>query len=151
MEDICEALKTALVTYLNDYLDDITTQDIPLPHLDDSGVVVGYMDLDAVNKAQCVFILPDVQTVEETAIAQQTLATVADVYLFVRKKSDAVLYKQAMRYAAAIKKMFIDDYSIHGSVGMCSVNEVEYFPDVEGHPQCKAVRVSVTIYTELEA
>lgn len=151
MEDICAALKTALVTYLPTYLSAYATEQEPLPSLAENSVVDGYVDLDKMKLAQCAFIIPNGQELEYEGPTEASEKSTFDIFVFVRKDKLKRLYQKAMRYGAAIKDMFMQDYSIHGAVGQVVINGMDYFDDVEAEDFCKAIRVGVTIYTELEA
>lgn len=151
MEEICSALKTALVTYLPTYLANYATEQEPLPALNENAVSGGYVDLDLMKMKQCAFIIPGSQELQQVAISEATEATTFDVFVFVRGDKLKRLYQKAMRYGAAIKDMFMQDYSIHGAVGQVTINEMDYFDEVEAEDFCKAIRIGLTIYTELEA
>lgn len=143
MEQICDDLKAVLLAELPALLDLATTLDVPLPHFTDLTITVGHVDLQKHNGAQELFIIPDRQSLSESTLASYEASTPVELLLVVRRADPEVLYRQSLRYASAIKKLF------HGNPSYATrVSEIEYYEEVEGIKDVKAISLTLDITTE---
>lgn len=149
IENICGTLKTAIIEKLPDYIAELTTDGTAMKLFDADSVKVGYIDLDKNPRAAMCFIVPDFQSVTEASIEVDEEETRVQVYFFVRKDTKDNLFKQALRYAGALQNYIHDDYSVGGEFVQCSVDQIEYFDNVEdASDTIRATAVTLTVFTE---
>lgn len=149
IESICDELKSALINNLPAYLDELETDTVPMKDLDANSVIIGDIDLDKNQRSTMCFIMPDVQGITEASIGVDEETTTVELFFFCRKASKDVLYRQVMRYAGAVQNYIHDNYSVGGVFTQCTVDQVEYFDNVENSSETiKATQLTLTVYTE---
>lgn len=150
MEHICNVLKDFLVNDLGSYLSQLADSDTPLPSFTDKSVIVGTVDIESYKYGQTAFIIPDFQSVADLSLDSEEERTTVEIYMFVRNAKADVLFRQAMRYALAVKKAVKDNWSIDGNFTQASVTAIDYYDDVESDSKSiRAVKVSMTITNEI--
>lgn len=143
MEAICDDLKTLLISNLPPFLTAAATTKIPLPAFTEKNITIGHVDLQKNNGAQELFIIPDRQSLSEVSLSSFEAFTPVEVLIVVRRADPDVLYRQCLRYAAAIKKM-CNGAPENG----VRVPEIEFFEEVEGLKDVKAVSLTLEVITE---
>ncbi|TAH55201.1 MAG: hypothetical protein EWM51_03715 [Treponema sp.] len=143
MEQICDDLKSVLLAELPVLLESAATAEIPLPSFSDLTITVGYVDLQKHNGAQELFIIPDRQSLSESTLASFEASTPVELLIVVRRADPEVLYRQCLRYASAMKKLF------NGNPEYATrVVEIEYYEEVEAIKDVKAISLTLEITTE---
>lgn len=149
IENICNALKSAIINNLPDYIAELTTDGTAMKLFEEDSVKIGYIDLDKNTKSSMCFIVPDFQSITEASIEVDEEETRIEIFFFVRKDTKDNLFKQALRYAGALQNYIHDDYSINGNFVQCSVDQVDYYDNVEDASETiRATSVALTVYTE---
>lgn len=159
MEAICNVLKSFMVTELPPYLAVLADTETPLPVFqadnpasvppEKGNVFCGAIDIEKNVQKQSVFIVPDSQDISESTMNATENNTKISVYIFVRREPPDVLFRQAMRYAAAVKKAVLNNFTLSGEVEQAAVTKIDYFDNVENADnKIRAVCIEMTITTE---
>lgn len=149
-EDLLNALESHIESNLAARLTAISTDiddAIPLPVLTD--VVVGVTDLAGYASWPLGVIIPVRDQYEALSMGADELTAEVDLWVIAANYADATLYRQVLRYGAALRNLIEDDPSLGDAVGDCRVQELEYFPRLAGVDGARAVRLRVTLIAEV--
>lgn len=150
MEKVCNVLKSFILDNLPQYLEEMQDEETPLPEFTDATVKVGSINVEQNKQSQLCFVVPDSQSIEELTVSSEQVTTRVDIFVFVRNAPEDCLFRQAMRYGAAIKRAIENDYSIQGAFIQCYCTEMEFFSDVEASGgKVKAIRIGLTAIDEI--
>lgn len=148
MEQIAEALKDFIIEKLPEYLEEMESEGITLPALSENDVVIGVIDVSRYENDVICSILPETQNDEEGHIADYSISNGFTVSFLCQNADYDVLVRRMCRYAAALRKALLNDYTINGNADDVEIGERKFYPDcgtVEN--QMTGVEIEITINT----
>ena len=151
MELIVETVKEYLQKELNDVIKEISTKDVPLKPVLAKDYVVGYLDFDKFTVSPTIFLVPSEQEHGQLTNSSVDVNGKVKIYVIVRGADPDVLYKQSVRYCAAVKKCIYNDPSLGSDeIGISYVETTDYFPGVTGYENCKGTYIEIVVQYEEE-
>ncbi len=144
MEALLENLKAYIIANLPGHLSEIATEEIPLPDLVESTVIVGDCDIAKHSAANTLFINPDSIAFTDLSISDYEQGLSLDFLMVCRNSPPAILFKRVLRYIEALKEMFVEDLNLSG-IGTIDIKTGDYFDGMEGNTSIKGFMLSCDI------
>lgn len=143
MEELLESFKAYIVAELPLYLT-ASTEEVPLPDLSTSNIVIGDCDIAKHSAANTLFINPDSISFSDLSISDYEQSLSLDLLMVCRNSAPEILYKKVLRYVKALKDLFIADLNLAG-IGTIDIKSGDYFDGMEGNSSIKAFMLSCEI------
>lgn len=148
MIDKLQALQAYLQTNLNTYISALSTTQLPLDAISNTGVVIDQVDIDKYKGSFYVFIPCFCSERRERETFQSDKVTLpVEVSIVVCGKKDSL--KVLTQYIEAVKNCLNHDKSINGSVFGLSIDGTDGIYSYADNNQCLAAVVQISLlYSE---
>lgn len=145
MELVLEGLRDYILGAYNTLVDELSTPEVPLVAIEDRHCIIGEIDLDKQTAKHVVCIMPQQEEYEELSLGENQALLTVEVFIFVGKESPRLLYQQAQRYGAILKRAIYNDPTLDGVVEHTTVTQMDIFQGVEGSPDRQAVMLTMEL------
>jgi len=145
MTEALEGLKQFILSDYNTLVEELSEPDIPLVPVDERHLVIGEIDLDKYTASHVVCVMPTREDYEDLSLGENEAQLQVEIYIFVRKASPALLYKQSQRYGQILKQAIYNDETLGNTVQECKVLAQEVFFGVEGDASVQAIKLECSL------
>ena len=151
MDSIFNDIKSFIVSSVNDYIEEESTQEIPLDNVTAGNVILGQVDLQKYKSNIVVAVVPESQNDEENEIGYYEQQSHFVVSFICRGATSEKLAKKMCAYARAFKRAIHIDSSLGDTVDDTQIGDANFFLDagsIDG--QLAAVEIDITVFTSTE-
>lgn len=149
MEEIAEAIKSFILEDVNAELSGLESEDVTLPQITESNIVLGTVDLSRYESKVIVSILPETQEPDEEYINGFSDRSEFTVTFLFQKVKYPLLVKRMFRYAKAFRKAQAKNPDFDDSVEESEITRIKFYPDTGAVPQqMTAFEISLNTDTE---
>lgn len=137
---ILEALKTVLITDVNNYLPEQCTP------LSCKNVVFDYPDVDNMPSDVTVFVNGNYAEYTELATINDESTFTVSVFLIVKRDTKSNLTEKMYKYFNGIYQAIRKSMSLNGTVDFTMITDADFYPAIEANKNVQGVEITVAVH-----